>query len=291
MHRVLIAIGILAITCACGQKNGPGMETSDEIVMSDAEEDAYLSSEMRMSVSGSHPAPAPVPQPDERVFEKKIIKTGHLSMESGDLTGSRRLLDSLVKVFNGYTASDNFNDQGDRISYNLTCRIPTEQFDDFLSAVESGPDRIMSKSVNARDVSEQYYDVKTRLENERQVEKRYLELLNRANTVKDILAIEENLGKIRQEIEAKEGRLRFLDSRVSYSVLNIYIYQKKQLKYEPTERDRFGQRLVKNLHRGWQGFVDVLLFLLKLWPLWLAGIGIWRFIVWLRRRARTRSKS
>jgi hypothetical protein len=152
--------------------------------------------------------------------------------------------------------------------------------------VESGPDKIISKSVNADDVTEQYYDVKIRLENERQVEKRYLELLGQARSIKDILDIEERLGKVRQEIESKEGRLRFLDDRVNHSTLNIWLYQKKDRKYEPEDRDGFGQRLKKSLHKGWQGFVDFILFFLKIWPLWIVGLLLWRFVIYLNRRSR-----
>ncbi len=281
MFRILITLAVLSLLCACGQKYDSEYGQLDEMLVFDAPE-AAASSEIRMAdPSGIANITPPVP----KVFEKKIIKTGHISMESKNLAGSRKMLDSLVRGCDGYAASENFNDQGNLISYNLSYRIPAEKFDEFLAIIEKGPDKILSKSINAQDISEQYYDIQTRLENEKQVEKRYLELLKRANTVRDILDIEEKLGKVRQEIESKEGRLRFLDSQVSYSTLNIYIYQKKQLKYEPAERDGFGQRLVRSLHRGWQGFVDVILFFLKLWPLWLVGIGIWQFIAWLRRRS------
>ena len=139
--------------------------------------------------------------------------------------------------------------------------------------------------MNANDITEQYYDVKTRLENERQVEKRYLELLGQARTVKDILDIEEKLGQIRQEIESKEGRLRYLDDRISYSTLDVWIYQKKDRKYEPERREGFGQRLKKSLHKGWLGFVDFVLFFLRLWPLWIIGLIIWRVIVRMSKRS------
>ena len=95
--------------------------------------------------------------------------------------------------------------------FNFTRKYISGQGNARIASTNSipGPDKVISKSVNANDVTEQYYDVKIRLENERQVEKRYLELLAQARTVKDILDIEEKLGKVRQEIESKEGRLRF----------------------------------------------------------------------------------
>ena len=256
---------------------------------------------------GPAPQPAPMPPMEESdaavegkagsggsslpaTVDRVIIRNGNLTIESDDLKDSRTRLDTLVCFHSGYISSESFNDQEDQLSYNITCRIPAEKFDLFITEIEAGPDKIISKSVNADDITEQYYDVKIRLENERQVEKRYLELLGQARTVKDILDIEEKLGKVRQEIESKEGRLRYLDDRVSYSTLNIWIYQKKDRKYEPADRDGFGQRLKKSLHKGWQGFVDFILFFLNLWPLWIVGLLVWRIVVYISRRSRRKKK-
>jgi hypothetical protein len=273
---------LIACCIGCGQESG---KVSDEYMEVRTIEPESESSAVSLTRQAASPVNGSIASPEIQEFEKKIIKTGNLTIESKNLSASKLMLDSLVKKTGGYASSENFSDQPDRISYNLTYRIPADRFDGFIKTVEEGPDKILNKNINANDVSEQYYDVKTRLENERKVEKRYLELLNRANTVKDILDIEEKLGKVRQEIESKEGRLRFLDNRVNYSTLNIWIYQKKTAKYEPAERDPFGKRLVKSLHKGWQGLVDAILFILKIWPLWIAGLLIWRIIVWLRRRS------
>ena len=285
MYRIIIVCSIVILALGCGQSTNMAPESElDEAYF--LAEDAVSASRMipNQSVSGAEPQPGPPPR--QETIEKKIIRNGNLTIESRDLEDSKNRLDTLVGHFAGYISAESFNDQEDQLSYNITCRIPADKFDLFISGIESGPDKIISKSVNANDVTEQYYDVKIRLENERQVEKRYLELLGQARTVKDILDIEEKLGKVRQEIESKEGRLRFLDSQVSYSTLNIWIYQKKDRKYEPEDRDSFGQRLLKSLHKGWQGFVDFLLFFLRLWPLWIVGLIIWRSVVWFSRRSK-----
>jgi hypothetical protein len=290
MYKTIIFCHLIILVLGCGQspENVPETEQGDVYYFADE-----AASETRVVANQSLAASAeavPVPPPETKGFEKKIIRNGNLTIESKDLKSSRTRLDTLVVFYSGYISSESFNDQEDQLSYNLTCRIPAEKFDLFISGVESGPDKIVSKSVNANDVTEQYYDVKIRLENERQVEKRYLELLGQARTVKDILNIEEKLGKVRQEIESKEGRLRYLDDRVSYSTLNIWIYQKKDRKYEPDDRDGFGQRLKKSLHKGWQGFVDFILFFLNLWPLWIVGLLVWRIVVYLSRRSRRKKK-
>ena len=290
MYRIIIVCSFAILALGCGQSTdmAPESEMDEAYFMA---EDAVSASRMvsSQSVPGTEPQPGP---PTQQVnIKKKIIRNGNLTIESRDLEDSKNRLDTLVGSYAGYISAESFNDQEDQLSFNITCRIPADKFDLFISGIESGPDKIISKSVNANDVTEQYYDVKIRLENERQVEKRYLELLGQARTVKDILNIEEKLGKVRQEIESKEGRLRFLDNQVSYSTLNIWIYQKKDRKYEPEDRDSFGQRLLKSLHKGWQGFVDFLLFFLRLWPLWIVGLIIWRFAVWVTKKRSQRNKT
>jgi hypothetical protein len=289
MYRIIIACSIIVLVLGCGQSTNmaPESELDEAYFMA---EDALPESRMVSSPSIAAPETQPGPPPQTVKIEKKIIRNGNLTIESRDLDDSKTRIDTLVGNYAGYISTESFDDQEDQLSYNITCRIPADKFDLFISGIESGPDKIISKSVNANDVTEQYYDVKIRLENERQVEKRYLELLGQARTVKDILDIEEKLGKVRQEIESKEGRLRLLDNQVSYSTLNIWIYQKKDRKYEPEDRDSFGQRLLKSMHKGWMGFVDFLLFFLRLWPLWIVGLIIWRIAVWFNRRSK-RKKS
>ncbi len=286
MHRIIIfcSLFFLILGCDHSAENVPVAELDEAYYFADeAVAETRVVSSQSMAAA---PEAKPSPPPDLEGLEKKIIRNGNLTIESKDLKSSRTHLDTLVGFYSGYISSESFNDQEDQLSYNITCRIPSEKFDLFISGVESGPDKIISKSINANDVTEQYYDVKIRLENERKVEKRYLELLAQARSVKDILDIEEKLGKVRQEIESKEGRLRYLDDRVGYSTLSIWIYQKKDRKYEPVDRDGFGERLKKSLHKGWQGFVDFVLFFLRIWPLWIVGLIIWRLIVWLSRRSK-----
>ncbi len=276
-YKSFLIITICSMLFACGRSPESGFEELESITLHDAEATSAL------SASSGVISQAPVPPPDVQI-KKKIIRTGHLTLKTRNLAGSRGRLDSLVLKTGGYIASESYNDHIHQQSYNISYRIPAESFDAVLLSVESGGEKMESKSININDVTAQYYDISIRLENERKLEQRYLELLKRANSVKDILEIEEKLNRNRQEIESKEGRLRYLDNQVSYSTLNIFLYQKKDIRYEPEERDGFGQRLLKALHNGWLGFVDVILFILKLWPLWLVSVVVWRFIVWLRRR-------
>lgn len=285
MRTILLLTIPVLLLVGCGQNTSRSDEILESFIMEDAEADAGMSIEMSASGSAPMVSRSASSPPASEVIEKKIIRNGNMTLRSEKLDRSRRRLDSLARVLGGYIASETYNDNERQVSYNVNYRIPASVLDSFLIAVESGGDRLEHKSINANDITEQYYDIKIRLENERKVEQRYIELLKRARSVKDILEIEEKLGRVRQEIESKEGRLRYMDNQVDFSTISVYVYQNKEIKYEPDEREGFGQRLIQSLHRGWLGIVSVLLFLINLWPLWLILLIVWRIIIWRRRRS------
>lgn len=216
--------------------------------------------------------------------ERKIIKNGFVKIKSDDINESKDFLNSIISKFDCYTSSESFEDQNSRLAYNLTVRILHSQFDNFLLAIEQGNDRVSEKSIFTSDVTEQFFDLKSRLENNQEIEKRFLDLLDKASSVKDILDIERSLGEIRGEIESQQGRLNRLNNQIVYSTLDIYVSQSKTIKESGADRDPFFRTVGISLKQGWIGFIEFIIVLFKIWPLWIAGIVVWRVIVYSRRR-------
>ena len=138
--------------------------------------------------------------------------------------------------------------------------------------------------MTARDVTEEFVDIEARLRTKKEVEKRYLEILSKAATIKDILLVEEQLRVIREEIEAREGRLKYLQNQVSYSTINLEMYQK--LTFEPGFK--FFSKIWKALKGGWKGLLNVLVGLVYIWPLLIIGVGVF---IWIRRRISRKKES
>lgn len=93
--------------------------------------------------------------------------------------------------------------------------------------------------------------------------------MKKANSVKEILEIEEKIRGLEEEIESTTGKLKYLTDLVDYSTLDLSISKQKDFKYNPAKRDRFSERLKQSLSKGWYGFVDFLLFAIKIWPFWI----------------------
>lgn len=227
---------------------------------------------------------ADVPDQDFVPVDRKVIKNGFLEIKSEDINRSRQRIDSLTKKYDCYMSSETFNESYNRWTYSFTIRIVSKAFDEFLDEIVIGPDIIKSKSVNAQDVTEQYYDLAARLETNREVEKRYKELLGRAQNIKEILEIERSLGEIRAEIESQQGRLNRMQNQIAYSTINISLFQDKTLKQTTVTRDSFSTRLAKSLLNGWNGFISFMIGLLTLWPFWIILIIAWKLTTYLRKK-------
>ena len=94
-------------------------------------------------------------------------------------------------------------------------------------------------------------------------------MLKQAKTVKDILEIEEKTRAIEEEIESTTGKLNYLSDQVNFSTLDLTLLKEKEFKFNPAKRDKFFERLKQSLSKGWFGFVDFVLFIIKLWPFWI----------------------
>lgn len=115
---------------------------------------------------------------------------------------------------------------------------------------------------------------------------RYYDILKQAKTVEDILKVEENIRVIREEIEAAEGRLKYLNDRTSYSTINLYVWQEQHEKWIPRNQKPFVDRLEKALDSGWKAFVSILVAVFYIWPFLVVSLIIyliWR-LKWFKRK-------
>lgn len=275
----LLILAVLIMSCSQNQKQY-------RKVMYDM---AGIEEEMSpVATVASDAAPVPVDKPEvQEVNKKKIIKDGRMGLKVTDLEKTKTRIDTLVRSFGGYYANENFSNTDWESSYNLKIRLPFSNFEKFIAVIESGIGEIQYKGIDARDVTDQFIDLETRLENKRNYLARYNDLLKQAKSVKEILEIEEKIRVLEEEIDSVTGRLKYLNDLVDYSTLDLTITKRKEFKYNPADRDRFTERLKQSLSKGWFGFVDFALFLIRIWPVWIIVV---LFIFSWRRYKKTRLK-
>jgi len=217
--------------------------------------------------------------------QKKIIKNGRMGIQVAEISPAKQRVDSLVRIYNGYYGNESYTDSQSNPSVSMTIRIPGANYEAFISALETGKGKTLYKNISAQDVTEAYLDIETRLTNKRSYLERYREILRRATTIKEIMEVEQYIRALEEEIESAQGRLRYLDSQVGYSTLELTL--STEYKYTAPKEDRFPERVKTALSVGWQGIVHFFVGLLYLWPFLLIGGGIW---FWIRKRMKRKKK-
>ena len=215
---------------------------------------------------------------DGAVVERKFIKTGRIQFETDDADATRKTIMSSVKANRAYVSRDDEQRSRTAVSYTLVVHVPAARFETFLASATKGVTDFREKSISNEDVTAQYVDTRSRLKTKKEIENRYRALLMKANTVKDILEIERELGEIRTDIEATEAQFRQLNGDIKYSTLHI-VFSKPIDTSNPflTElADAFGEG-VGNL----RAFAVVLV---AVWPFVLLAIGVVVVLNWWRKK-------
>ncbi len=210
----------------------------------------------------------------------KIIKDASLTVKTADIQASKKNLNELIKRFNGYYEKEDLINDDYTTSYNLKIRVPSKDFENFITTIESGKEEIKNKSIQARDVTEEFIDIESRLNNKKEYLSRYKVLLGKANSIKDILDIQENIRTIEEEIESTAGRLKYLNDQITYSNIDLNLFKEKDYTFKRTSKGSFFERLKSSLSNGWIAIGDFMLWLISIWPFLIIIVSV----IWLTRK-------
>ncbi|MGV6828841.1 MAG: DUF4349 domain-containing protein [Flavobacteriales bacterium] len=270
----LLVTFLLMIALACNDSS------KHKSLLSQGESPVFESPEMIEDVIES----TEIEDAKPKQIEQKIIKTAHLVFETNDLNKTYQQILNLVNQQQGFIQTNSQAKNYNQIRRTLVIRVPTQNFNTLLEGISKGVEFFDQKEISRKDVSEEFVDLTARIKAKKELEKRYLELLKKAKNVKEMLEIERELSNIREEIEAKQGRLQYLQNRVSLSTLHIEFYKTTQVKGTSLS---YGQKIINALKGGWNGISIFFLGILYLWPLILIAI----IVIWLLRRYLNKRKN
>lgn len=175
-------------------------------------------------------------------LNRKIIYNTSIGLVVQDYAKFESELPALVNAHGGFVASNNTNRRyNDNQSGDWVIRIPVAQYASFLGGIDA-LGFAENRNENAQDVTEEYVDIETRIKNKQALESRVLGILeDRSGKLNDILEIERELSRVREEIERMEGRLRYLKERTSLATVTIRC--REQQEYVPIAAPTLGSRL------------------------------------------------
>ncbi|MFA6024249.1 MAG: DUF4349 domain-containing protein [Candidatus Gracilibacteria bacterium] len=220
--------------------------------------------------------------------EQKVIKTGSLALHMESVQDGVAAIQSNVKLWGGEVSASNVNRYENAYVANMTVKVPSAQFDTALAGLKALAVYVDSESTNASNVTEAYMDLEARLSNAKEAEVQYLAILDRATTVEEILQVTDYLSAVRYEIESIEGQLKYYDSTVDYSTIELYLTEDESVQaVQETWRPLSTLReALSNWAVFLQDLADSAIYLLIFgWPLILVGIALW---IWRRGRGKKR---
>lgn len=206
---------------------------------------------------------APLP-PKEKVIPQKIIKSASLRFETNDLEDTYKQIQAAVKESHASIQSDSEGKNDVSLYRTIMIRVPSQNFDFFLQSVSKGVSYFDQKDISSEDVTEQYIDLDSRLKTKRKLEERYLEILKKANKISEILEIEEQISTIREEIEAKQGQLKYLESQVSESRISIQFY--KPIAEKQSIKISYGSKMLTAIKSGFNELSGIFIWIISIWP-------------------------
>jgi len=229
----------------------------------------------------------------ETPVERKIIRTSAITMIVRHPAEIAEKITVLAESLGGYLEASDGGGQ-DATSATLTIRVPANRFEQARSEIRKLGLNVESEKVNAQDVTRQYVDQEASLRNLRAEEAQYLTILKQATTVKDMLAVSEQLSETRGQIEQQQAEFNALSRQVETVAIAISLRTQPEpkvfgLNWQP------GYRLKLALRDGLESVGDyastmtAVFFYLPATVLWVGTIllGVivsWRTVQWVGKR-------
>ena len=223
--------------------------------------------------------------------QRKIIRTAQITIETGSVEETCNRIEMLATSFGGYVQQSSIrrntdvdgSDSKEQLSGSVQIAVPSEMFDQILTQL---PDlgKVLHKNVSGQDVTEEYVDLEARLKNWRSQEEQLNLIMTKARNVEEILAVQNELGRVREEIERLTGRLQYLQRRTDFADLYFTVVAPGSEQDDPSPSP-FIEALRRLGRQLWDSVARLLSFIVILAP-WLA-FGVVVFLVgrsWWRKR-------
>jgi hypothetical protein len=205
-----------------------------------------------------------------------VIRTGQAFIEVEKVDAAVLKVRQLAAQVGGYITNSSISGGRDQIRQaTLEVKIPAPRYDEAVSSL-STIGKVETVNTQAQDVGEEYVDVTARVTNARRLEERLISLLaNRTGKLDEVLRVERELARVREEIERYEGRLRYLGARVATSTLTITVHEPTPIIGNSPGENPIGAAF----RRAWRNFVGLIAGVIAslgvVVPLTVIGVLAW----------------
>ena len=280
--------------------SGPATEETSELSKSAEVKEGYEASPDSSGYVENEVPNNPVEATEANVnpaeISEKKIRTVNLSLECKSMEGAEKELKDKVKAQGGYIESEDYSaisQWNDTKRMNFTIRLPKENVDSFLDFL-NGEGRILSKSENLQDVRLQYRDAKNHIKALETEQERILALMEKAETVDQLIALENRLTDIRYQLDSYNSEILDYDNKVDFSTIYLELQESIDGKINQSGNysffDRVRDGFFRNLFEIRLFFEDTALFVLVFIPQILLVLLIILLIVFAHKKLLNRKK-
>ncbi len=180
------------------------------------------------------PAPTPTPAPassgvtvsdQSQDIDRMIVRTGEIALVVNDIPAAMDGITRLTDTYKGYVVSSRSWREGDRLRGTISIRVPAGDFANIMKSLAELAVEVTSQSSSSKDVTEEYVDLKAKLQNLEATEQQLLKIMQQATKVEDILNVQRELTNTRGQIEQTKGRMQYLEQTSTMSLINVKPWQ------------------------------------------------------------------
>jgi hypothetical protein len=202
-------------------------------------------------------------------FDKKIVKSGQLNIETKDFKSFTKKLSDKIKAHGGYISSEVQNSNDYKMESEVVIRVPVDQFDATMQDLVNDAETLHEKKITAEDQTREFIDSRSRLEAKKQIRLRYLELLKQAKNMSEIIEVQSEINSIQEEIEVVSGRINQINQTAAMSTISLTYYQVLNPSAIDDKGDGFFERVLDGFVKGCKWVGELFVGLITIWPLLL----------------------
>jgi hypothetical protein len=267
---ILLILGLLVAGCA---------QAPEAVVAPPPQaEEAYSKTEQYRTGGGEY---------GESGIDRKIVKTGYLTLEVDDTVEAMNGVAAIAKELGGYVVSSNKHEDDSTTYGRVSIRVPAERFDEAFDRLRQLAIAVPYENTDSRDVTEEYTDLEAQLRNLEATEAQYLALLDKAETVEDILNVQRALSDVRGEIERIKGRMQYLERTSDMSLIEVNLQETSPLGGTGWNALETFKSAISGLVTFGKVLANIAIWLVIFCPIWIPIIFLIRF---LRRRRKAKAQ-
>ncbi len=178
--------------------------------------------------NGRGGAPSALPS----TLDRKIIQTATLTITTENVAGKFEDVRTVAAVYGGFVASSTLGNSGEQQTAAITIRVPGDAYERALNDLRKLGD-VQGEQSGANDVTEEFTDLQSRLRNLQATEAQYVQFLLRAESIQDVLVVQDRLNATRAEIEQVQGRLNLVEHQTDLATITVHLDPPVIAKTEP----------------------------------------------------------